>query len=225
MPFRKRRRKRAYKKRAVRRYKKRKPHMTRMSWRKMGNISPDTLYTKLKYTATNTSSATAAFAYIYSLNSAFDPDVTGIGGQPLGFDQYSTLYNKYQVMGSKISVKMINDSTTVSILAALYPSTSSSPVTYSEGAEQKYSQWRYINNSHGANNMKTMSKYLSVRKLIGRNTNSQNFTALSSANPASRQYWIITGRSLDGIAAATAYFFVDITYYIKWFDRTALTAS
>jgi len=40
-------------------------------------------------------------------NSCFDPNATGTGHQPLGFDQYSIFYNHYVVLGSKITVRWI----------------------------------------------------------------------------------------------------------------------
>ncbi|AXH76623.1 MAG: capsid protein [Circoviridae sp.] len=44
----------------------------------------------------------------YRANSVFDPDQTGVGHQPFGFDTWATLYNHYVVLGAKITVKAIN---------------------------------------------------------------------------------------------------------------------
>ena len=38
------------------------------------------------------------------MNSLFDPNRTGTGHQPYGFDQLSTFYNRYYVTGSKMTV-------------------------------------------------------------------------------------------------------------------------
>jgi len=47
----------------------------------------------------------------YRCNSLFDPDETGIGHQPRGFDQWAALYNKYVVTKAKITVDFhANDS-------------------------------------------------------------------------------------------------------------------
>lgn len=45
--------------------------------------------------------------YVYRLNSVFDPDFTGVGGQPDGFDQWKTLYNQYRVVASDIEVQAV----------------------------------------------------------------------------------------------------------------------
>lgn len=44
----------------------------------------------------------------YRANSLFDPDYTGVGHQPYGFDQWATLFNHYVVLGSKITFKVIS---------------------------------------------------------------------------------------------------------------------
>ncbi len=35
--------------------------------------------------------------YVFRLNSLYDPDLTGTGHQPYGFDQFAALYSRYKV--------------------------------------------------------------------------------------------------------------------------------
>ena len=50
---------------------------------------PDTLQTTLRYQETLSLSSTSGslFGYIYNLNGLYDPNHTGVGHQPLYFDQ------------------------------------------------------------------------------------------------------------------------------------------
>lgn len=41
---------------------------------------------------------------VYNASSLYDPNTSGIGAQPRGFDQLMALYNKYLVIGAKITV-------------------------------------------------------------------------------------------------------------------------
>jgi hypothetical protein len=47
---------------------------------------------------------------IYNLNSLFDPDRTGTGHQPYGYDQLSAMYNRYRVLRVKWKVKFATSS-------------------------------------------------------------------------------------------------------------------
>lgn len=40
-------------------------------------------------------------------NSIYDPDASGVGGQPRGFDQYALLYDQYTVNSSKIKAWLV----------------------------------------------------------------------------------------------------------------------
>lgn len=47
--------------------------------------------------------------YVFSANGLYDPDVTGTGHQPIGFDQLMPMYDHYTVIGSRIKVRASND--------------------------------------------------------------------------------------------------------------------
>jgi len=51
-------------------------------------------------------------AYVYIANGLYDPDITGGGHQPMGFDQLMALYEHYTVLQAKITVSFVNESTT-----------------------------------------------------------------------------------------------------------------
>jgi hypothetical protein len=76
-----------------------------------------TIYrTTLKYVETLdvNLSANIVTSYEFRTNSVYDPNYTGGGHQPLGFDEISTFYNKYRVLGFRyhVSAPIIPNSTT-----------------------------------------------------------------------------------------------------------------
>ena len=54
------------------------------------------------------SSGTATLMHTFRLNSTYDPDYTGVGGQPRGRDLVANLYNRYLVMAAKVMLKFRN---------------------------------------------------------------------------------------------------------------------
>lgn len=76
---------------------------------------PDSLTTNLIYSDSiilQPSVGTPCPSYTYRLNSVYDPDLTGIGGQPYWFDQLTAIYGRYMVMGAKIQVTYAYDNET-----------------------------------------------------------------------------------------------------------------
>lgn len=51
------------------------------------------------------------YNYVFNSNSLYDPDSTGTGHQPLGFDQFSAMYSRYRVLGVQYRVTFGNPAT------------------------------------------------------------------------------------------------------------------
>lgn len=67
---------------------------------------------KLRYSAqVSMNNPIGGAVHNFRANSLFDPDLTGVGSQPLGFDQMAALYNHYVVLGSKFIAKPIEYAT------------------------------------------------------------------------------------------------------------------
>lgn len=76
----------------------------RSTIRKTG-IVPDMRRVSMRYYFRFTMDlSTVDESYEFRANGCFDPDVTGTGHQPRGFDQYGQLYDRYVVTSSKITV-------------------------------------------------------------------------------------------------------------------------
>lgn len=70
-----------------------------------------TMYTRQMYTQHITLTAPGVGTTVsnaFRLNSMFDPDLTGVGHQPMQFDQVAVLYNSYIVTGALVDVTFTN---------------------------------------------------------------------------------------------------------------------
>lgn len=71
---------------------------------------PTKTQVRLRYAATINLNPTASgdpVFYAMCANGMYDPDYTGVGHQPMGFDQWMSAYNHFQVDSSSISVRWI----------------------------------------------------------------------------------------------------------------------
>jgi hypothetical protein len=70
-------------------------------------LFPPTITKRLRYSTTFALSATTGAitsTQVFRANDLFDPDFTGTGHQPMGFDQLMTWYNHFVVIWAKITV-------------------------------------------------------------------------------------------------------------------------
>lgn len=88
---------------------------------------PDEINTVLTYNyTTGQQSLIAGGSYqnVWRTNSVYDPDYTGIGTQPQGYDQFAAIYGMYYVRKCVVSVRVVNASPTTgasSQVAAIWP--------------------------------------------------------------------------------------------------------
>lgn len=69
-------------------------------------------YVKLRYVGYGTMNPAAAVTstcHVFRLNSLYDPDYTGAGHQPYGYDQMSTFWTDYRVVGVRWKLTMDQD--------------------------------------------------------------------------------------------------------------------
>lgn len=169
----------------------------------------------------------------------FDPDITGVGHQPLGFDQWSAFYNKYTVYGSKCQITILNatgsTAATQNIEAVLMPvpsSVSTTVITTATDLEElyefPYSKMKAGNIVGGAPNL-FLKSYMSTTKIDGipkaKVGISDSYSAVNSANPSNMWRWAIGLQSTDEAATSTCRVLVKMTYYARMWDRTVLTQS
>lgn len=93
---------------------------------------PDCTLIKMTYSDYRTLTAAVNQAnYVYKFNSCFDPDFTGVGGQPDGFDQWKTLYQQYRVMACHLHLEACSLAGAALVTAVPTPSS-----TVSSSAEE-----------------------------------------------------------------------------------------
>lgn len=86
-------------------------------------LLPDMVIRSLSYVSVKSynASATASDVNVYRLNDLFDPDLTGTGGQPYGFDQMMTYFNNFCVIKTKWKAVMFQQEATENIVLSFQP--------------------------------------------------------------------------------------------------------
>jgi len=228
MPFnyRRRRKRRPRYKRKKRTFRRRRRRRnSKISIRRMGKTNTDAVMVKLLWQSQQfIDDSTTPFLSL-RMNSSFDPTVLATTTQPVGFDQWGTMYSKYQVMGNRISVIAINNHQSVGFNFCVYPSNVQAIMTqYTTAATTKYATNRYVSPSTGGNPRVVITKYMTPRKIFGRQTGGDVlFSAETDENPELECFWHIRGvDTLPVHANVNLLWQVRMTYYVKFFNRIEL---
>lgn len=213
----------AYVKKTPKRYrrKRRAYRKKRYSKRRMLSLSkapiPNKFATKLRYADYHTidpGAAGIAGVFIISANGLFDPNITGVGHQPRGFDQWMTMFDHYTVIGSKITVRFISVNNTECLKVGVNlrdgTSTTQNPNDYEEGRNVK----TQLINSNLNEEHRTIKLTFSAKKFLGISKPMSNglVRGTSGANPSEQAYFHIWGAPLSNNDAGS----FKIQYWIDY---------
>jgi len=174
--------------------------------------------------------ATSAY-HFFRANSCYDPDESGTGHQPLGFDEWTTFYNKYCVLGSRITVIFNTDSNTTGInqLVALSLQTDTTRPTYPTTLiEDPQVATRVLNGVYnGTAGLVTLRKNYSSKRYhnVSDPMLLDNQQAYTAYNPADPVRYCVQAWNLDGGDPPNIHCTVIIDYIVKFSEPENLLRS
>jgi hypothetical protein len=186
------------------------------------------MYHDLTLSMTSTSGATTR--YFYSANGLYDPDITGTGHQPMGFDQLMARYNQYTVVNSKLTVQFFNNSAAydrVAISLRADTTATSDKITIVENTNLVTT---ILNPNIMSGNSKELSLNCSVATYFGRKTdevivNDPDLLGNAAGNPVEQCYYALNAWDPFTAQTITTYFNVTIEYdAIFWEPKVLITS-
>lgn len=172
----------------------------------------------------------------FRANGAYDPYATGGGHQPMGFDQYATLYNRYLVKASKFRAWFWSEDAATSYMAVCGCFvTDDTTITASAGdmtvlVEQGLSNWKLIRCSpdhpRGFGDVKGYFNAKKVFKLKDLSDNQDNIGAPVDNNPSQEAIFCLWVASPDGMTNLPAMQYIcEIEYTMTFTDPKELVQS
>lgn len=137
---------------------------------------PQTFRSTLEYSDyyTFNPDATSPGLQAFRLNSLHDPDLTGIGHQPRGFDQIAEFYTRYCVVGARVTMHLLNNFSTEPLTMALIVTATNPPTPFfyptftRDVLEYPTGNVVYrIQNSGQGNNLMVMKKTVNMAQVMG----------------------------------------------------------
>lgn len=218
----------------IRRRKYTKVSRKRTSWQSATTVSP---YRKFIYNDTGFEHVhtTIAFQFdnVFRGNSLFDPDYTGVGVQPYGFDQLCPVfYNNYFVKASKISIfpATIGNSSNAYFEVLVVPYRAATlPYTEVEDIRRMpYARSVRLHASTVSEKTDSVHSYATSRAILSKEfTDDALATGQYDGNPTITWFWhVISDSTTFPVGANTKVKFdVKIKYYTKLIRKQELNES
>lgn len=184
---------------------------------------PNMINVKLKYNDLFTYNGSVV-DQVFNMNSLFDPDRTGTGHQPYGFDQLANFYNRYRVLA--FSYDVIASITTGSgVITALASNDATALTSATLTGEIPLAKKQLIQYGMPVR----LRGYVSLSKLNGCSVQAyeadDRFQALLTANPTEFQALHLVASTMTGAATNTISIDVTLTYHAQIFDPINLNQS
>lgn len=201
------------------------------------NIVPASKLVRLKYTefiSLNPPSGSGLVRHIFRANSCYDPNQTGTGHQPLGFDQWAIFYDHYTVVGSQCKAQFMSQGSSGSIdscVVGIHLADSSAPLPTTETLlEQPKSKHRMLTNANATQGV-TVTKNFSAKKFFGLQSIKDNrglVGASINANPTEDAYYSVYAAAYDSnliLNPNEIKVVVTVDYLVYFTERKTLTGS
>lgn len=193
----------------------------RSLWSLKRSPVPTTFATKLVYSDLNTLSSTGGLAgvHVYSANGLYDPDITGIGHQPRGFDQLMALFDHYTVIGAKITIQIADSDATASqpfISSIALIDQSSVAVDQNDYLESGYCVFQAQSGSNIAS-VANLTMAVNPNKFLGRSAPlaDSQLKGSSTSNPTEQCYFhVAAGPLVSGTTTGTIAYVSKIEYSV-----------
>ncbi len=192
-------------------------------------LFPPSYRATLRYSdaLTLTSTSGVVASYVFSTNGLFDPDVTGTGHQPAGFDQMMLSYEHYTVLNARITATFHNTSTTTAGTVAISVNAASTPVTvYQQILEDGVVSYCRIGQFGVANAIQTLQRSCNIGRFGGvpNVLDDNNYRGTVAANPAEQSYFILQSWSIEASTVTCSVDFV-LEYDAVFTEPRKLTES
>lgn len=168
--------------------------------------------------------------HYFSCNGCYDPDITGTGHQPMGFDELMAKYLHYRVLGSHMEVKILasqfaSESSNVLSLVGLTvtPNGSSTINDGNELREQQGTKSTVV--PRQAQGMKRLTMGWGLKRTFGAKAADGALYGNASSNPTEQSFYRIVLVGDHGFQTEDITLFIKIKYLVEFIEPIKQTGS
>jgi hypothetical protein len=174
------------------------------------------------------SAANTGATYFYRINSVYDPDFTGVGGNALGFTYWNQLYSNYKVrrVVARLSANLSGASSAGLAEVCLVPVANNAtlPSNSSTWSLRPGVRSQYL--TLAGRQPSSITATWDIPTVLGvtkaQYDDDMDFTGTTSSNPARQAFFAVTLNVCGSATAGSIAYFLYITYEVEWFNPIPL---
>lgn len=179
--------------------------------------------TKLRYVERTAITSTSGVLAIqnYRANGCYDPNAALAGHQPMYFDQLTTVYNYFKVIGSKITVELVPQGTSIQtpVYLALWTDEDGNYTgSFSQAIELGLLRNYVVIGGNARNTRSRLTYNWSLKKTFKDIYNASSVTGSGAADPAQQTYYMIGFQPVDSSTTTSYSMLVTIDYIVDFFE-------
>jgi len=169
--------------------------------------------------------------YFICANGLFDPNITGVGHQPMGFDQMMLVYNQYTVLRSKVSLVVYNSTASVAVRAGVFLVPDTTAMTDpSRIMENGLVTTQMLSAINVTGYIKSFALNCDIPKYFGRPrgkgiVNDALLSGNAAVNPTEGVYYCLTAWDPFGVSNFSIYMDIVVEYEAVFWEPKKLTVS
>lgn len=163
---------------------------------------------------------------VYRATDLFDPDLTGGGHQPMGFDEWMAFYNHFFVSGSKITVEFSARNANVydQIVGIVLLADSTPILDLDQLMEQKGCVHRMLGSGSSTPPVK-LTHTFSHRKFFADSPMSDKYLGNATSSPVENAFFHVFCAPVQAVDASAIDISVKLNYSARMIERRALGLS
>lgn len=181
-----------------------------------------------KHYSVNPGVAGTLAAQVFSANSLFDPDRTGVGHQPMGYDQFMVFYKHYCVHSAKITIHFYNaDATQPQYVGINLMPTNTLMASFSEYVEKGDGTYCLLDPLDSPGTSKSLIWNFNARRFFGcKNPDDvEDLKGLVGSSPADEAFFHVWVHPSAAADTSSVYFGVCIDFWAHLTEHADPTQS